>query len=125
MVDFKSLRPLEQRSAPVDPKQIFEQLPKPEGVNDLWESQAEALKGWFARRGETDLVIKLNTGGGKTLVGLLIAQSSMNERRASSLYLCPTRQLVEQTYAKALEFQLPAVMYERGKPLAAGFLNGE
>lgn len=25
------------------------------------------------RRGEKDLVIKLNTGGGKTLVGLLIA----------------------------------------------------
>ena len=45
---------------------------------------------------DRDIVIKLNTGGGKTLVGLLIAQAIINERQGPVLYLCPTGQLQGQ-----------------------------
>jgi superfamily II DNA or RNA helicase len=126
MVDLKKLRSAGDRPVPLDPRRIFDRLPKPEGVNDLWESQGEVLRNWHDSRGKRDVVIKLNTGGGKTLVGLLIAQSLMNEHRVGALYLCANNQLVDQTLAKAHEFQFRAVAYETGyRPLPAEFANGE
>lgn len=127
MVDLSRIRGAAKQQSPTDPVKIFERQPKPEGVNDLWKSQDEALRGWKQRRGEKDLVIKLNTGGGKTLVGLLIAQAAMNETKVGALYLCATNQLVDQTMAKAREFQLPVVRYEAGagRPLPIAFQNGE
>ena len=71
MVDFKKLRARKAGSAVIDPVEIFRRLPKPPGINDLYTSQAQVLSDWFARRDENDLVVKLHTGGGKTLVGLL------------------------------------------------------
>jgi len=126
MVDLKKVRRRGDKPAPTDPRRIFDRLPKPEGVNDLWESQGEVLRTWHERREQRDVVIKLNTGGGKTLVGFLVAQSLMNEHRIGALYLCANTQLVDQTLAKAREFQLPAVEYETGsRPLPVDFSNGE
>jgi replicative superfamily II helicase len=104
---------------------VFQRLPKPPHINDLWESQSEALKLWNRRRSENDLVIKLNTGGGKTLVGLLIGQSLANELKKPVLYLCPNNQLVRQTSDKAAEIGISALTYEAGPgDLPAEFLNG-
>src|SRR5688572_13096994 len=123
MVDFGSLRRTATRGAPTDPIEIFKRLPKPSHINDLWDSQSSVLKLWQARRTERDVVIKLNTGGGKTLVGLLIAQSLMIEHGLGALYLCPTNQLVRQTVDKAIETGLAAQAYETGVPLPKDFLN--
>lgn len=79
MVDFKKLRESKSKPKPVHPREVFNSLPKPPGINDLYASQAEVLEAWFARRTDRDVVVKLHTGGGKTLVGLLMAQSVMNE----------------------------------------------
>jgi replicative superfamily II helicase len=76
-------------------------LPKPSGINDLYASQAEVLDAWYLRQGEKDVVVKLHTGGGKTLVALLIAQSVMNETGEPVLYLAPMNQLVEQVFERA------------------------
>src|SRR4051794_33249157 len=114
MVDLSKIRGPAKQNPTTDPVKIFERLPKPEGVNDLWKSQHESIREWNERRREKDLIIKLNTGGGKTLVGLLIAQAMMNEKKVGALYLCATNQLVDQTVAKAREFQLPVVRYEAG-----------
>ena len=95
MVDFKKLRQSKNQPNAIEPLEIFRRLPKPSGINDLYISQAEVLKQWFDRRNdEQDLVIKLHTGGGKTLVGLLIAQSILNEHHEPVIYLAPTVQLV-------------------------------
>jgi replicative superfamily II helicase len=126
LVDFNKLNPGRSQSTPTDPLRIFQRLPKPPHINDLWESQSEALKLWLQRQPENDLVIKLNTGGGKTLVGLLISQALLNELRQPVLYLCPNNQLVRQTAAKATEVGLPTLTYERGPgDLPAQFLNAE
>mgnify|MGYP001101382302 CR=1 FL=1 len=69
-------------------------------------------------------MIKLNTGGGKTLVGLLIAQSIINESGGPVLYLTPTTQLMEQTINKAKEYGLQAVPYVPGQDLDEAFLSG-
>ncbi len=124
MADFKKLRLSRPQSAPIDPLQIFQRLPKPEHINDLWDSQSEALRLWNERRTENDIVIKLNTGGGKTLVGLLIAQALVNELAKPVLYLCPNNQLVSQTITKAEEIGIPVIAYERGPgEFPSEFLN--
>src|SRR5690606_5773457 len=94
-----------------DPEEIFRRLPKPPPINALYTTQSEVLKGWYSRRDDRDVVLKLHTGGGKTLVGLLIAQSSLNEKRRPVLYLAPNNQLVRQTLEKAREYGIPAVEY--------------
>ena len=123
MVDLDKLRTKKRGAAVVDPVEIFRRLPKPTGINDLYTSQAEVLQGWFARRTEKDVVLKLHTGGGKTLVGLLIAQSTLTEMKEPVLYLAPTKQLVQQTLEKAIALGIPAVQYENGQPLNDEFVN--
>jgi replicative superfamily II helicase len=125
MIDFDKLRTRKKKEKVIEPTEIFRRLPKPLGINDLYTSQAEVLHTWFERRKDhRDIVLKLHTGGGKTLVGLLIAQSSLNETREPVLYLTPTVQLVNQTLEKAKDYGIPAVAYERGQPLKEDFVNG-
>lgn len=125
MVDFKKLREAKAKPKPFNPRDIFNALPKPPGINDLYASQAEVLDAWFPRRPEKDVVVKLHTGGGKTLVALLMAQSVMNETGEPVLYLAPTNQLVEQVLTKSREYGIAAVRYTKGQPLAAEFHDGK
>jgi replicative superfamily II helicase len=67
----------------------------------------------------------MNTGSGKTLVGLLMLQSLLNEEIGPALYLCPTKQLVEQVYETAREVGIPAVTEGAGTELPHEFLNSE
>ncbi len=124
-MDFNKLRAKKVKSTVIDPVEIFRRLPKPEGINDLYTSQAEVLSAWFSRRKEKDTVLKLHTGGGKTLVGLLIGQSSLNETGEPVLYLVPTVQLVKQAIEKATALGIATVAYEKGKPLNPDFTNGK
>lgn len=124
MVDYRSLRKHRARSTVIDSIEIFRRLPKTENIKDLFEIQRQALQDWFERRDEKDIVIKLNTGGGKTLVGLLIAQSIMNEHRGPVLYLCPNRQLVSQALDKATEIGVSATAYS-GRVDSPEFRNGQ
>ncbi|WP_345320119.1 DEAD/DEAH box helicase [Novipirellula rosea] len=124
MVDFGKLRTEKQKPKPILPYDIFRRLPKPEGINDLYASQIDVLNDWFNRRSERDVVLKLHTGGGKTMVGLLLAQSTMNETGGSVLYLAPTVQLVKQTLTKATELGIAAVPYTKRVELDERFVNG-
>ncbi|WP_026067653.1 DEAD/DEAH box helicase [Pusillimonas noertemannii] len=125
MVDFNRLRNQKKRVTPTDPLEVFRRLPKPPGINDLYTSQAEVLESWFGDRTQRDMVVKLHTGGGKTLVGLLMAQSTLNETKEPVLYLAPTRQLVNQTMEKAKALGIPVVPYKSGRPLDDDFVNGK
>ena len=125
MVDFTQLRAKKKNAAPIDPIEIFRRLPKPQGINDLYGSQVEVLSAWNKQRGNRDAVIKLHTGGGKTLVGLLMAQSIINETNEPVLYLTPTTQLVSQVIEKAKALGVAAVPYQKGAPLNDDFINGK
>ncbi|HVZ84381.1 MAG TPA: hypothetical protein VG893_11970 [Terracidiphilus sp.] len=78
-IDLNKLRAAKKQPPVIDPVEIFRRLPKTASIKDLYGSQVEVLQAWFASRTETDHVLKLHTGGGKTLVGLLIAQSILTE----------------------------------------------
>lgn len=124
MVDFNKLRSQKAKPKAVDPLDIIRRLPKPPGFNDLYTSQAQVLEAWHAKaRNQRDVVVKLHTGGGKTLVGLLMGQSILNETREPVLYLTPTVQLVNQTLDKAKAHGILAVPYEKGRPLHDDFVN--
>lgn len=125
MVDFDKLRAKKTKTKVIEPSEIFRRLPKPPGINDLYTSQAEVLQAWFDRRSEKDIVLKLHTGGGKTLVGLLMAQSCLIETGEPVLYLAPTRQLVNQTLEKAKAHGIPAVTYRNREPLSDEFINSK
>lgn len=124
MVDFHKLRSSKAKVSITDPIEIFRRLPKPPGITDLYTSQAHVLEVWYQRRGEQDLVIKLHTGGGKTLVGLLIAQSILNETHEPVIYLSPNVQLVDQTIDKANEYGIPTVPYTKKEDFPDDFLAG-
>ena len=101
MIDFGSFRKPDQRIQSADPREIFKRRPSGEGAaNDLWRGQAEALTDWFSG-GRSDTLILLNTGAGKTIIGLLIAQSYINQGIRNVLYACGTIDLVHQTAREA------------------------
>lgn len=101
-MDFSKLGSAKKTRAPTDPIRIFETLPSLSGTfNDLWRGQDKALNEWNAARDRQDVLVSLNTGAGKTIVGLLIAQSLVNEGLQNVLYVCSTIDLVRQTSAEA------------------------
>ena len=69
--------------------------------SSLRPEQAEVLDQWYERRNEKDLLIRQNTGTGKTLTGLLIALASMREAVGPSVYLVPHKYLIKQVVDEA------------------------
>lgn len=103
-----------KRSKETNPLKIFETLTLRGTVENIWDPQSEALRSWHALRQKKDIVVEMNTGGGKTLIGLLIAQSLVNETAGQVVYACPTNQLIEQARLRAEECGLEVATYYDG-----------
>lgn len=73
----------------------------------LRQEQGEVLEKWFTRRDDHDVVIKQNTGGGKTVAGLLIAQSTLKEGIGKVVYLAPDTYLATRVRQEAQRLGLP------------------
>jgi hypothetical protein len=84
----------------LEPRAIYSSLPHRPWPY-LRHEQGEVLERWFARRDDRDIVIKQNTGGGKTVVGLLICQSTINEGIGRAAYLAPDNYLAGQARREA------------------------
>ena len=79
LVDFEKLLGKERSPRPVDPIEIFNNLDKQTGKEYLHPPQEAVLKEWYANlRQKKDVIVKLHTGQGKTLIGLLLLQSCLN-----------------------------------------------
>ena len=103
------------------PRDIFNALhSKPAGLDYLRGPQDQVLDQWFARRNQRDLVIKMNTGGGKTLVGLLVASSSLNEDAGPVAYLVPDHYLAAQVRAEAARLGIPTTSDARSFAYTSG-----
>ena len=72
----------------------------------LRQEQGEVLEKWFDRKDDRDIVIKQNTGGGKTVAGLLIAQSTLNEGIGKAVYLAPDTYLAGRVREEAARLGL-------------------
>jgi|SRR5579872_968771 len=101
----------------VEPIPLFRSLRIKTGssIKEIWAPQAEALQAWHAVRSNSDVLLQLKTGAGKTLIGLIVAQSLVNETKSRVLYCCATKQLVEQTREKAEEVGISTATYMAGE----------
>ena len=100
-MDFEALLNKRQQSTPVRPRAVWDSLNKPTGYGYLRDVQGVVLTEWDCRRSESDIVIKVNTGGGKTIDGLIILQSYLNAGVTPALYVAPSKYLVQQVVKEA------------------------
>ena len=100
-IDFSKLVSSSDK-LPIEPRDIFMALPnKEKGYGYPRDVQTEVWKEWFRRRNEKNLIIKMNTGSGKTTVGLTILQSCLNEGKGPAVYVVPDNYLVSQVCSEA------------------------
>ena len=107
-IDFSTLMNV-SKEAIFHPREIFLTLNRSGNFQFPRDIQTEVMNQWFDEyRNKKDSIIKLNVGSGKTLVGLLLLQSSLNEKKGPALYVVPDNQLAEQVIgeAKSLGLQI-------------------
>lgn len=85
-----------------NPKDIFKILPKKEKKYAyLRDVQSEVLDKWFSIKENKEIVIKMNTGSGKTVVSLLILQSCLKLNYGPVVYVVPDQYLLTQVKNEA------------------------
>lgn len=106
MVDFKKKLQKAQVAIATDPKEIYATLDRTGAAGPtLRPSQQAVLDEWYTNHGnDKDVIIKLHTGEGKTLVGLLLLQSKINQGQGPCLYIAPNKQLARQVEKDAIKF---------------------
>lgn len=88
-----------------EPRALYETLDRASDKGPLRPAQLAVLDEWYAhRRGQRDVIVKLHTGQGKTLVGLMMLQSRLNSGTGPAVYICPNNFLVQQTCEQARQF---------------------
>lgn len=91
-----------QKDKLIEPREIFMSLPSKDKQYEYpRDVQSEVWKKWFERRDDNNTIIKMNTGGGKTVVGLMILQSCLNEDKGPAIYAVPDKYLVNQVCKEA------------------------
>lgn len=124
MVDFGKHLKKRKSACPTDPVELYDRLDRLSDTGPLRPAQEYVLKEWNEnRRAERDLIMKLHTGQGKTVVGLLMLQSLLNEGIGASLYLCPNKFLVDQTCLQAQRFGIVVTNGNEIDELPSSFLN--
>ncbi|MEU0401615.1 DEAD/DEAH box helicase [Streptomyces sp. NPDC006197] len=103
-------------SLPDDPLHLYRMLAVTNsGPAAVWGHQQDVLRAWHQKKSAAaDVAIDLPTGAGKTLVGGLIAEFHRRTARERVAYLCPTKQLAQQTAAAFDEYGIPnALLIDR------------
>lgn len=125
MVDFKKRlknKTIERKTHPIE---IYDSLDRRSEAGPLRPSQEAILEEWHnERRTSKDNIIKLHTGEGKTLIGLLILQSKLNETAEPSLFLCPNIYLASQVRTEAKKFGIQYCEIGKDNQLPDDFLMG-
>jgi Rad3-related DNA helicase len=126
LVDFDKLLGKTEIVKDIDPIAIFANLDKESGKEYLRPPQESVLRAWHEKlRSQRDTIIKLHTGQGKTLIGLSILQSYINEGLGPVLYICPNNYLVNQTVEQARSFGFKIVQFSADSKHPREFLNSE
>ena len=114
-----------ENKLPFDPNELFYSIKKEKEYSYLRGIQEEALTNWHNQRNESNLLIKMNTGAGKTLVGLLMLYSKLIETDKRSIFLCPDKQLVNQVFEQSKKYNIPTCTIEQDNEFPEDFLNNK
>lgn len=123
IINFEKLNRSVNNEKVIDPIQIFDVLPqKSEKYEEyLRDVQSTVLEKWFQNyRTDKNTVIKMNTGSGKTVVGLLILQSYLNEGKGPGVYVVPDNYLVEQVMKEAKDLGIEVTNNTKSNKFARG-----
>src|SRR5262245_49627245 len=102
MVDFKKRLKAASGKQSLVPAEIYDRLDRASDKGPLRPAQEAVLAEWHQEwRSQRDVIVKLHTGQGKTLIGLVLLQSKLNEGVGPAVYLCPDNFLVDQTALQA------------------------
>jgi len=94
-------RPTSHAAVPESPDRLFRDLSRRKHAS-LFDHQGQVLRNYVAHAlNVSDVALQLPTGSGKTLVGLLLAEWRRRKFCERVVYLCPTRQLVNQVAEEA------------------------
>ncbi|WDF63175.1 DEAD/DEAH box helicase [Flavobacterium sp. KACC 22763] len=124
---FKKINEQKQKDIelPIDPNELFYSLKKEKEYSYLRGIQEEALTIWHSKRNNNNLLLKMNTGAGKTLVGLLILYSKMIETKKRSIFLCADKQLVNQVFEQSKKYNIPTCCIGNDNEFPEDFLNNK
>ena len=124
MIDFKSKIKGKNFEKEINPIRIYSNLDRQASAGPLRPVQESVLNDWYTNHHEDhDVIIKLHTGEGKTLIGLLLLQSRLNSNKGPCLYVCPSIQLAEQASLDAKKFGIKHQLHKKGEPLPNEFLE--
>jgi replicative superfamily II helicase len=109
-----------------NPIEIYESLDRASDKGPLRVSQLSVLQNWYENYKEkNDIIVKLHTGQGKTLIGLLILQSKLNANQLPVMYLCANKFLVDQTCDQAKQFGVKYCRVDINNQLPQEFSDGK
>jgi replicative superfamily II helicase len=124
MVNFKKHLAGKVAAKPVDPVALYDTLDRAHDKGPLRPAQEAILAAWHQNQAKTrDVIVKLHTGQGKTLVGLLMLQSRLNAEKSPVVYLCPDHFLINQTCEQAKQFGIRTCTSDGELP--EEFINGD
>lgn len=124
MVDFKKKLLGKKAERPIDPVKLYDTLDRAHDKGPLRPAQLAVLHSWStSHRSDQDVIVKLHTGQGKTLIGLLMLQAQLNNGQGPALYLCPDNFLIDQTIEQAKQFGIATCLADPELPDA--FFNGD
>ena len=103
-----------------DPRKLFTTLKRASRFKRPLDEQADVLDSWYARRTAKNVTLKMNTGAGKTVVGLLCLQSCLNEDIKPAVYVAPDRFLTEQVIREARDLGIAVTEDERDTEFLSG-----
>lgn len=117
MVDFKKRLSGKKMLAPTNPVELYDTLDRAHDKGPLRPAQQAVLTEWHDSCGkQRDVIVKLHTGQGKTLIGLLMLQSRLNDDKGPVVYLCPDNFLINQTCDQAKQFGIKTCIADPDLP---------
>ncbi|QQX78551.1 DEAD/DEAH box helicase family protein [Shewanella sp. KX20019] len=126
MVDFKKRLKKKEIVKKINPTEIYDSLDRRSEAGPLRDSQEDILNNWFTNRvNNKNSIIKLHTGEGKTLIGLLVLQSKINAGKGPAVFVCPNKYLAEQVKQEANKFGIAFCDFSSARELPDEFLLGK
>ncbi len=100
-INFSSINNSYNQSS-THPRDVFMALPnKNKDYAYPRDVQTEVWNQWYENRTEKNNIIKMNTGSGKTVVGLMILKSCLLDKVGPAIYVVPDNYLVNQVINEA------------------------
>lgn len=126
MIDFSKRIKSGAQTAKIDPIEIYNTLDRASVTGPLRPVQQNVLSNWHQNfRNNKDLILKLHTGAGKTLIGLLMAMSYLNNNEGPAIFICPNIYLMQQACADAQKFGVPFCIVRKDNEIPNEFVQGK